>query len=165
MCFFNVNDEKICYGAKVFNKSLELVKFEKKWRSGTTSKIQHQWPVAWNRNGTISNQSFTHSIYFTSTIFASASVPLSLFPPLRWIKGTVRSRSLDSMAKQNLEPVYSSIKWGFLSGSLSGPTQLLGEDEKNDESLWMQFTRQAYIHSLMGCDWYTTRQTVFSPIL
>ena len=30
MCFFDVNDEKICYGTKIFNKSLELVKFENK---------------------------------------------------------------------------------------------------------------------------------------
>lgn len=98
MCFFNVNDEKICYGAKVFSKSLELVKFEKEWRSGTTSKIQHQWPVAWNRNGTISDQSFTHSIYFTSICFRLN--PVLFISPSKMDQG--HSEEEQKLRKQNL---------------------------------------------------------------
>lgn len=48
MSFFNVNDEEICCGGEVVYKSPELVKFEKKGRSGAAAKIQHQRPVALN---------------------------------------------------------------------------------------------------------------------
>lgn len=99
MCFFNVNDEKICYGTKVFNKPLELVKFEHKWRSGTTSKIQHQWPIAWNSKSHHKLRIYTQ-FSFTSTIFTpmfNSVIFIALPPPTPgWVLGT-GVRSLDSM--------------------------------------------------------------------
>lgn len=46
--FFDVDDEEVCRGGKVVYESLELVKFQKKRRSGAAAKIQHQRPVALN---------------------------------------------------------------------------------------------------------------------
>lgn len=48
MGFFDVNDEEIHFGGKVIYKSLELVKFEKKRRSGAAAEVQHQGPAASN---------------------------------------------------------------------------------------------------------------------
>lgn len=50
--FFDVDDEEVCRGGKVVYESLELVKFQKKRRSGAAAKIQHQRPVACSK-GTI----------------------------------------------------------------------------------------------------------------